>query len=380
MTSFIKQHRFIFLLAGILMTTSSFSIPQQTKAETKDWGKVENKRVQLVTLTNANGIVLKVTNFAGSIVDVKTPDKNGIFESVVLGFDRFEDYLGRHPNFGSTIGRYAGRISDARIRLDNKEYQLQANRGTNCIHGGKDGMGHKTFTTDTVYVKNDTAITRFSYMSPAGEGGFPGNLKVSLTYMLTPEDEIVLQYEAITDQPTVVNFTNHAYFNLSGGKESVLHDMVKVKADNILTLDNDGKATGTFTPVKKTPFDFSKKMQLQKQMKRLPKDLDRTYQLKKNKDRLTLAAILSNPTTGRILEAYTTEPAMQLFVSGRDLSEFTGHGGIKYGKFYGICLEMQHYPDSPHLPQLPSTVLRPGGKYTQTTIYKFKTKGQKKFN
>lgn len=335
------------------------------------WGIVDGKEVWLYTLKNKNGMTLKVTNYGATLVDLITPDKNGKMESIVLGFDSLKGYMSHHPNFGSTIGRYANRITGARINIDGTSYLLKANRNGTIIHGGKNGFSHQVFTVDSVFNDNTIGV-RLKYLSRDGEEGFPGNLNFSLSYLLTPNNELILEYEAETDKTTIVNFTNHSYFNLSGCHENVLEDKLLVMADSILDTSDEGSITGTLSAVKDTPYDFSTEKEIDDGMLNLnQKVYDVCYQLKSNKDKVKLAAKLFNMVSGRTLEAYTTEPGMQLFVSDRDLKEFEGHNHITYKMYDGVCLEMQHYPDAPLFKQFPSVVLRPGEIYHQKTIYKF---------
>jgi aldose 1-epimerase (EC 5.1.3.3) len=317
-------------------------------------------------------MTIKVTNFAASLTSVSVPDKKGNFEQVVLGFDSLESYLGKHPKFGATVGRFANRIKHGEFCLDNQIFQLEKNSKGNSVHGGSRGFNTQVFETDTFYVVKDTAIVVFSYKSAHLEGGFPGNLNLSIAYKLTDRNEVILDYTATTDQPTVVNFTNHSYFNLTGCKEPVLNHLYTLHADSITPVDSTGVPTGELKAVTGTEYDFRTPRTAEKQIRRMMgKTYDINYKLNKHPDSLELVATVTEPVSGRILKAYTTEPGMQFYIPSSNMDYLNGHGNRKYGKYYGFCLEMQHFPDSPNKPQFPSTVLRPGEIYRQTTIYKF---------
>ena len=331
----------------------------------------EGKSVELFRMTNTRGMVVEVTNFAASLVDVQVPDKDGRFESVVLGFDSLQSYLGTYPKFGNTIGRYAGRIGNGEFILDGHRYELEKTANGYAIHGGTHGFNRQLFHTDTSYVQCDTAVVVFSYRSPHLEGGFPGTLDVTVAYKLTDNNEVILDYTATTDRPTVLNLTNHSYFNLSGCKTSVLHHAYQIYADSITQLGEQPIPTGKLIPVAGTRYDFTYLHTAPDSIQAPGKGYDINYQLRKQSGELGLAAIVVDTISGRRLRAYTTEPGMQFYISGSDMSRYIGHGGRAYGRYYGVCLEMQHYPDSPHHSHFPSTVLRPGEIYKQRTIYQF---------
>ena len=335
------------------------------------WGEKDGKEIKLFTLVNKNGMVVRVTNYGGTLTYVSVPDRNGINEPVVLGFDSLRYYLDRHPNFGSTVGRFANRISGAEFSLNGQTYRLAANNRGNTLHGGTNGFSKQVFNIDTSYVSHDSAVVILNYLSPDMEEGFPGTLSFQMSYILTGENEIILKYEATTDQPTVVNFTNHTYFNLSGCKESVLNHILKINADSICQVDSIGIPTGSILPVTGTAYDFTVPRKVGERIGEVDPGYDINYKLRKEGDNLLHVAEVFEPVSGRVLDAYTTEPGMQLFSANNDLSRFTGHDGIKYGRHYGLCLEMQHFPDSPNKPNFPDVVLNPGEIYRQLTIYKF---------
>lgn len=338
--------------------------------------KADGKSLRLFCLTNRNRMAIKVTNFAASLTSVSVPDKMGNFEQVVLGFDSLESYLGRHPKFGATVGRFANRIRHGEFCLDNQIFQLEKNSKGNSVHGGSRGFNTQVFETDTFYVAGDTAVVVFSYKSPHLEGGFPGNLNLSIAYKLTNRNEVILQYTATTDRPTVVNFTNHSYFNLTGCKEPVLNHLYMLHADSITPVDSIGVPTGELKAVAGTEYDFRTPQTAEKRIRLMKKTYDINYKLNKRPNALELVAIVTEPTSGRTLKAYTTEPGMQFYIPSSNMDYLNGHGNRKYGKYYGFCLEMQHFPDSPNKSHFPTTVLRPDETYLQTTVYKFENSSE----
>lgn len=331
----------------------------------------EGKVVELFRLTNRNGMTVKVTNFAASLVYATAPDRNGLLEPVVLGLDSLRHYLGRQPKLGATVGRFANRIKDAEFRLDGNVYRLEKNSKEHSIHGGSNGFNQQVFETDTCYVAGDTAVVVFRYFSPDMEGGFPGNLNLTLAYKLTADNEIILDYTASTDKPTVVNLTNHSYFNLTGCKKPILNHYYRIEGDSIASADSAGIPTGRFVPVAGTDYDFTTLQTIGQRVGRLGRGYDTSYKFNKAPGVLALVAKVVEPVSGRVLTAYTTEPGMQFYTPAADLGYLRAAGGLRYGTYFGFCLEMQHFPDSPHHPQFPSTVLLPGKTYRQITVYKF---------
>ena len=329
--------------------------------------------IEMFTLTNASGMSIKVTNYAASLTDVSVPDRQGQFEHVVLGFDSLESYLERHPKFGATVGRFANRIRNAEFSLNGQTYHLEKNNKEHSIHGGTNGFNRQVFKTDTFYTVKDTAIVVFKYKSTHLEGGFPGNIELSIAYKLTNHNEIVLEYTATTDKPTAVNFTNHSYFNLTGCTRNVLNHIYRIYADSITPTDSMGIPTGELMPVVGTVYDYTSPQSVEKRVQKMGKGYDVNYRLDKYPDSLELAAIVVEPISGRVLKAYTTEPGMQFYIPNSNMDYLIGHGEKKYGRYYGFCLEMQHFPDAPNNPQFPATSLLPGEIYRQVTIYKFET-------
>jgi aldose 1-epimerase len=364
----------IILCAFALLLALSGCKPKQEATlpvEDQIWEKSDSQVIRLITLTNKNGMQIKVTNYGGILTYVAVPDKAGVLENVVLGFDSLSLYRKNHPFFGSTIGRYGNRIGGAKFELNKVTYALSANDGVNTLHGGPNGFHRKVFTIDTVYSAGDSAVLTLSRISPDMEEGYPGNLEVKISYILTAANEIKINYEAETDKPTVINLTNHSYFNLTGGKESILNHELVLYADSITPTDPILIPTGELKAVAGTPFDFTTAHTIGERIKMVPGGYDINYKLRKSPNQLTLAAEVYEPKSGRLMQTYTTEPGIQ-FYSGNFLNgNFTGHNGVRYERYYGFCLETQHFPDSPNKPQFPSTVLLPGEKYTQHTVYKF---------
>lgn len=362
----------LVLVHTLLVSCSRTGTPGFTIAR-EDSLRYEGKTVELFRMTNRNGMTVKVTNYGASLTFVSAPDKEGVFAPVVLGLDSLRYYLGRQPKLGATVGRYANRIRNAELVLNDRVYYLDKNNKGHSIHGGVKGFHTRVFDTDTSYVVKDTAVIRFSYLSPDAEGGFPGNLNISLAYKLTHDNEVILDYRASTDKPTVVNLTNHSYFNLTGCKESVLNHYCMIDGDSITPVDAAGIPTGELMAVAGTEYDFRTLQALDGRIGELKKGYDTNYKLNKQPGTLALAARIVEPESGRVLKAYTTEPGMQFYTPAANLDYLKGHGKQSYGRYYGFCLEMQHFPDSPHNPHFPTTVLLPGETYRQTTVYRFET-------
>jgi aldose 1-epimerase len=336
----------------------------------------DGTEVETFILTNSHGLEIKVMNYGATLLSLRIPDRNGKFADVVLGHRNLENYLKRetNPYFGSTIGRYANRIKRGKFYLDGKEYNLTINDGKNHLHGGTNGFDRKVWKAEPF--KEEKAVgVKFSYFSKDGEEGYPGNLSCSVTYRLTEDNELILNYFAITDKPTHVNLTNHAYFNLKGeGNATILDHELLINADYFTPVDEELIPTGEIKSVKGTPWDFTEPKPIGKDIGKVQGGYDHNFVLRKEEKPLRLAARLYEPKSGRMMEIFTTEPGIQ-FYSGNFLDgSITGKSGKPYLKYGGLCLETQHFPDSPNHPDFPSTVLRPGEKYESMTIYKFSVK------
>jgi aldose 1-epimerase len=338
------------------------------------WGIDGGKAVKLFTLTNKNGMEVKIMNFGAVINSIVVPDRNGKMENIVLGFDSLKSYQGTHPYFGSLVGRYGNRIALGKFSLNGNTYNLAVNNGVNHLHGGIKGFNKQVFLVDTTYSAGDSSVISLSYLSADMEEGYPGNLKVKVNYVLTNKNEIRIEYEAETDKPTVLNLTNHSYFNLTGCKENILNHELVLMADSITPTDTTLIPTGILTPVAGTPFDFTVAHKIGERIDQVPGGYDINYKLRNKTGELVQAAEVFEPVSGRVLQAYTTEPGVQFYTGNFLDGSLTGFNGVRYQKHFGFCLEAQHFPDSPNKPQFPTVVLNPGQKYKQLTVYKFSVK------
>jgi aldose 1-epimerase len=341
--------------------------------EKKSWGKTaDGIAVELYTLTNAHGLRVKIMTYGATITAVEVPDRRGRTANVTLSLESPEDYFRGHPCFGSTIGRYANRIAKGRFRLDGVEYRLATNNGPNHLHGGLCGFDKVVWRAEPVERPGFAGVA-FSYRSADGEEGYPGTLLARVTYALTDQNELRMDYSATTDKPTLVNLTNHAYWNLAGaGSGDVLEQQLMLNADRYLPVDAGLIPTGELRPVAGTPMDFTSPMMIGSRIQETGGGYDHCYVLsrKAGEAEPTLAARAVEPQSGRTMEVYTTEPGVQLYTAN-GLDGSLSASGAAYGKHAGFCLETQHFPDSPNRPEFPSAVLRPGETYRQVTIHKF---------
>lgn len=331
----------------------------------------------VVTLSNSSGATIKLTDYGARIVSVIVPDRSGKPADVTLGLDSAEKYAAHGAYFGCTTGRFANRIAHGKFMLDGKEYKLVTNNGPNHLHGGAKGFDRYVWKTSSVQSNGGQSSVKFALRSPDGDEGYPGALDTMVTFTLTDKNELRIDYAATADKPTVLNLTNHAYWNLAGaGNGDVLGHRMQIAADNYLTVDAGLIPTGKLTPVKRTFMDFTEPQEIgsritETKMDSLPIGYDHCYVLRKKEGELALAARVEEPQSGRVMEVFTTEPAMQLYTSNF-LDGDPKNGGFK--QHSAFCLETQHYPDSPNHPEFPTTTLRPGQTYRQTTIYKFSAK------
>ncbi|OLB96767.1 MAG: hypothetical protein AUH30_11820 [Candidatus Rokubacteria bacterium 13_1_40CM_68_15] len=338
--------------------------------------EIDGKPTDLYTLKNGTGMVVKVTNQGAKIVQILVPDKNGQLGDVVLGYESVDQYVAGRASFGAVIGRFANRIAKGRFTLNGQEYQLPVNNGPNHLHGGK-GSHFRVFDGKQL----DDRSLRLTYVFKDGEEGYPGNTTLTVVYTVTDDQELRIAYEAITDKPTVVNFTNHAFFNLAGeGQGAILGHELTINADRFTPIDATSIPTGELRAVTGTPFDFTRPMKIGARINDADEQLkfgtgyDHNYVLNKTGSAPSFAARLADPASGRVMEVYTTEPGMQLytgnFLTGKAPND-VGKGGKTYNVREAVCLETQHFPDSPNKPSFPTTVLNPGQKFTSTTVYKF---------
>lgn len=334
----------------------------------------DGQQVDLYTLTNANGLRSKVTNYGAILVSMEVPDRNGKLADVTLGYDSLDRYLKRGSFFGATVGRYANRIGKAGFVLNGVEYKLAANSGPNHIHGGSKGFDKVVWEAERVETKDAVGV-RMSYLSKDGEEGYPGNLKCSVTYTLTNNDELKISYGAETDKTTVVNMTNHSYWNLAGqGNGDVLGHELLLNADRYTVADKGLIPTGEIRTVKGTALDFTKPVTIGARIAQVGSGYDHNYVLNSGGGSLALCARVYEPASGRLMEVYTTEPGVQLFTGNFLDGSVAGKAGKMYKRHGGFCLETQHFPDSPNKPEFPSVVLEPGRKYATTTVHKFYAK------
>jgi aldose 1-epimerase len=335
----------------------------------------DGQAIMIYTLKNPNGVNARVMNYGATLVSLEVPDKKGNFADITLGFDTLKGYLTDHPYFGVTVGRYANRIGKAKFTLDGVEYKLAANNGVNHLHGGIKGFDKVVWKVDDVKSDSNTATVKLIYLSKDGEEGYPGNLSCSVTYTLTKDNELKISYEATTDKTTIVNLTNHTYWNLAGqGTGDILGHEVMLNADKYTPVDEGLIPTGEIKDVKNSPMDFTKPETVGSRIDKVTGGYDHNYVLNSGGGKLALAARVYEPTTGRVMEIYTTEPGIQFYTGNFLDGSITGKAGKVYKKHYGFCLETQHFPDSPNKPSFPSVVLKPGQKYTTQTVYKFSVK------
>ena len=334
------------------------------------FGKIGDQDVYLFTLTNKHGITVKITNYGGIITQILVPDKNGKTGDIVLGYDSLQPYVSNNPYFGAIVGRYANRIANGEFTLDGKKYTLAKNDGNNSLHGGIKGFDKVVWDFQEY---SDTSIANLSlmYFSIDGEEGYPGNLKIGVNIILDNNDELKISFDAITDKPTPVNICNHTYFNLNGGSSDVLKHELMIAADQYTEINNEFIPTGKLLDVFGTPMDFNKMTAVGERITQIKGGYDHNYVLRKKPGEMAEAARLFDPESGRMVTVSTTQPGIQ-FYSGNFLDgKIHGKGGIVYKQHYGLCLETQHFPDSPNQPGFPGTILKPGVPYSQQTIFRF---------
>jgi len=345
----------------------------QANVKKSGFGKLpDGSPVDLFTLTNANGLATKITNYGTIITELMVPNRRGELGDVVLGFDNLEQYLKGHPHFGCTTGRVANRIAKGRFTLDGKVYTLAVNNGPNHLHGGLKGFDKVLWQAEP----QSGAVVEFRYLSPAGEEGYPGNLQVIVLMSLTDANELRIDYTATTDAPTPVNLTNHSYFNLAGAGDILGHEL-RLGADYFTPSDEHSIPTGEIRAVKGTPMDFTEPQPIGarfSQLKMKPVGYDHNYVLNGGGKGLYLAAHVYEPVTGRVMEVRTTHPGVQLYTANYLDGSLVGKRGIVYRQHGGFCLETQHFPDSVNQPSFPPVILRPGDVYRQTTVHRFLTR------
>ena len=336
--------------------------------------EVDGKKTDLFTLRNKNNMEVCITNFGGRIVSVMVPDKDGQMRDVVLGFDSIQDYISKPSDFGATIGRYANRINQGKFTLDGVEYQLPRNNYGHCLHGGPQGFQYRVFDA----VQPNPQELQLTYLAEDGEEGFPGNITCKVVMKLTDDNAIDIQYEAETDKPTIVNMTNHSYFNLEGDAGNNSGHLLMVDADYYTPVDSTFMTTGEIVPVEGTPMDFRTPTPVGERINdydfvqlKNGNGYDHNWVLNTNGDITKPAARLTSPQSGITLEVYTNEPGIQVYTGNFLDGSIQGKKGITYNQRASVCLETQHYPDSPNKPQWPSVILEPGQTYNSECIFKF---------
>jgi len=368
-------------LAAFLLTISAVLFAQEKSGvKQQPFGTHDGRPVTLFTLTNSHGVEVHAMNYGGIITSIRVPDRKGQFADIVLGHESLEGYTPNPPYLGAIVGRYANRIANGTFTLDGKTYTLPKNDGPNTLHGGT------TRTFDKVVWDAEPqkgASVAFSYVSKDGEEGFPGNCKVKVTYTLTDGNALIIDYEATADKSTPINVSQHSYFNLKGeGNGEILDHEIMINADRFTPVDKNLIPTGELRPVKGTPFDFTKSTKIGARIEdnydqlTLGHGYDHNFVLnaKPEQNGEVLAARVTEPTTGRTLEVWTTQPGVQFYTGNFLDGSVTGKEGHVYKRRFGFCLETQHFPDSPNHPDFPSTILKPGETFHQKTVFKFSAK------
>jgi aldose 1-epimerase len=366
-------------VAAVLLLVGAATIHAATKISKADFGKTpDGTAVEIFTLVNEHGLEARICTYGGAVVSLKTPGRDGKMADIVQGFDSLEGYLNpAEPYFGALIGRYGNRIGHAKFSLDGKVYNLPQNDGANTLHGGKKGFDKVVWTPRQL---SDGGL-ELTYTSKDGEEGFPGTLKATVVYHLTAADELRIDYTATTDKDTVLNLTNHSYWNLKGaGNGTILDHILAINASRFTPVDSGLIPTGELKPVKGTPFDFMNptaigaRIEQNDEQLKLGKGYDHNFVLDRKGTGLNPAAHVEEPSSGRVMEVETTEPAVQFYTGNFLDGTLKGKGGHVYPQRAALCLETQHYPDSPNKPAFPSTELKPGQTYKTTTVYRFSVK------
>lgn len=364
-------------VAALLMAACTPKAEKTTDSglsQSKFQTEVNGKKTDLFTLRNKNNMEVCITNFGGRIVSVMVPDKDGQMRDIVLGFDSIQDYISKPSDFGASIGRYANRINQGKFTLDGVEYQLPRNNYGHCLHGGPQGFQYRVFDA----VQPNPQEVELTYVAKDGEEGFPGNITCKVLMKLTDDNAIDIRYEAETDKPTIVNMTNHSYFNLDGDAGSNADHLLTVDADYYTPVDSTFMTTGEIAPVEGTPMDFRTPVPVGTRINdydfvqlKNGNGYDHNWVLNAKGDINRKAASLKSPKTGIVLDVYTNEPGVQVYAGNFLDGTLTGKKGIAYNQRASVCLETQKYPDTPNKPEWPSAVLRPGEKYMSRCIFKF---------
>ena len=374
----IKTMKKIIFAVASLFIMNACKQEDSTQIAVSEFGTLaDGRKAELYTLTNTNGMEVKITNYGGTITSWTAPDKEGKYENITLGFETVEDYEKGSPYFGAIIGRYGNRIANGKFSIGDSTYQLPLNDGSNSLHGGN--VGFDKVLWDATPIDGEEPKLQLTYLSKDGEQGYPGNLNIKVTYTLQKDNALSVAYEATTDKETVINLTNHAYFNLAGHKAGqILDHILTLNADKFLPVGETLIPTGELKNVKQTVFDFTKPTRIgdgienEDQQIQFGKGYDHCWVFTDSSNKLKSVATVTEPISGRELEVWTTEPAVQFYSGNFMTGEYTGKGGLQYPYRTGFCLETQHFPDSPNQPSFPSTLLKVDEKYSSVTIYKFK--------
>jgi aldose 1-epimerase len=373
----LRKYFWVSVLITVL-ASSCVTAQEECKMGTmkESFGKTpEGKKVDLYKLNNANGLKVEIMTYGGTVTSLHIPDKNGNFADIALGYDNLDDYIKANPYFGSLIGRYGNRIAKGKFSIDGVEYTLATNNGENHLHGGIKGFDKVVWDAKPIEVTDGVAL-KLTYLSKDGEEGYPGNLNCTVIYTLTNKNELKIDYEAETDKPTILNLTNHTYFNLAGHNSGdILGHELMLNANLYTPVDEGLIPTGEIVSVKGTPMDFTKPTAIGARIKQVggdPIGYDHNYVLNSSGS-LALAASVYEPKSGRVMEIYTTEPGIQ-FYSGNFLDGTNKGKGAVYNQYQGFCLETQHFPDSPNKSHFLPVVLRPGEKYKHLAVFKFSTR------
>jgi aldose 1-epimerase len=361
--------------AAAILLAAAVHMSAATKIVQADFGRIHQTPIRIYTLTNQKGVEVRIMNYGGIVVSIKTPDKNGTPADIVLGFDSLSGYIANpSPFFGALVGRYANRIAHAMFTLDGVQYKLENNDHGNTLHGGTHGLDKAVWIPREL---PDGGL-ELTVTSKDGDEGFPGNLNVTVVYHLTDANELKIDYSATTDKDTVVNLTNHSYFNLKGaGEGDILGHRISIKADRFTPVDAGLIPIGDLRPLNGTPFDFRTPTVIGAHIEEKDEQLtlghgyDHNWVLNKKGNELSLAARVEEPSTGRVLEVLTTQPGLQFYTGNFLDGTIHGKGGKVYQRRYGFCLETQHFPDSPNHPKFPTTELKPGETFHNTTVFRF---------
>jgi aldose 1-epimerase len=371
---------FVLAVAGSLLAQGGSS-KAKAGVEQKPFGTRDGRPINLYTLTNSHGVEIRAMNYGGIILSIRVPDRKGQFADIVLGHESLEGYTPNPPYIGAIVGRYANRIANGSFTLDGKTYTLPKNDGPNTLHGGVARTFDKV-VWDAEELKGKNGVA-FTYLSKDGEEGFPGNVKVTVTYTLTDGNALIIDYQATTDKASPINVSQHTYFNLKGeGNGEILDHEIMINADRFTPVDKNLIPTGELKSVKGTPFDFTTSTRIGARIEDKDEQLtlghgyDHNFVInaKPEQNGEKLAARVYEPNTGRVLEVWTTQPGVQFYTGNFLDGTVTGKEGHVYKRRFGLCLETQHFPDSPNHPDFPTTILKPGEKFHQTTVFKFSAK------